>query len=405
MASAAGLTPGKDFDRFEMFGGRKRCNVLDDGTITAYFGDESYAEDGSNGQVMVYQPAFYYKVLPVIYEENKESGIGYHLRKANYYVTSRPHAGFKLHPAFIGEDGHKVDYILYSAYEGCIFDSSADDYLRNDEQIADFNADMLSSISGVKPASGKAQSLTRANSEKLASNRGAGWHIDTIKSVSANQLLMIIEYGAMNMQAEIGQGIVSITDNASENCSSLTGSTFSLGSKTGQATETVNEIAGVKNTYSTNGKVAISYRGVENPWGNIWKHINGINIWSDGKMAGGQPYIADDFGFNETKNIDNYKPVGFTLPSTSGHIKTMGYGSEEFDWLFLPSEICEASNSPIVDYISVTSNVNGYKTAQMNGFWYSGVNSGLFCCGFTSNTGYKSRTFGVRLLYIPTKAH
>ena len=65
LAGAYDKTAGADFDQFEMFGGRKRCNVADDGTIVAYYGDEDYAEDGSMGQVMVYQPAFYYKVVPL----------------------------------------------------------------------------------------------------------------------------------------------------------------------------------------------------------------------------------------------------------------------------------------------------------------------------------------------------
>jgi hypothetical protein len=37
-----------------MYGGRMRCNVTDNGTITAFYGDSNYKEDGSNGQVMVY---------------------------------------------------------------------------------------------------------------------------------------------------------------------------------------------------------------------------------------------------------------------------------------------------------------------------------------------------------------
>lgn len=391
LAGAAGLTPGKDFDRFEMFGGRKRCNVLDDGTITAYFGGESYAEDGSNGQVMVYQPAFYYKVVPVIYDENKESGIGYHLRKANYYVTSRPHAGFKLHPAFIGEDGQKVDYILYSAYEGCIFDSSADDYLRNDEQIADFNADMLSSISGSKPVSGKKQNLTLSNAEKLASNRGAGWHIDTVKSVSANQLLMMIEYGTMNMQSAVGQGIVKLSDVPSdENNSLTTGATATLGNAIGQAD-------------GENGLTAISYRGVENVWGNIWKYVEGVNIWGDGTMSGGQPYIANNYNFSESIHSGNYLPTGFTLPNFDGFIKAIGYGSENYDWLMIPSEIGGTSSLPVGDYTWIVSNLNGYKTARIGGRWSYTSYSGCFAWHFNSDRSVYNRGFGCRLTYVPNK--
>jgi hypothetical protein len=32
-----------------MYGGRMRCNVADDGTINAFYGDPTYADDGSNG--------------------------------------------------------------------------------------------------------------------------------------------------------------------------------------------------------------------------------------------------------------------------------------------------------------------------------------------------------------------
>ena len=59
IAGAAGLTAGTDFDGVNAFGGRRRCNLADDGTVNAYFGDAGYTEDGSNGQVMVEQPRFF----------------------------------------------------------------------------------------------------------------------------------------------------------------------------------------------------------------------------------------------------------------------------------------------------------------------------------------------------------
>ena len=124
LAGAYGLNAGTDFDAFPMFGGRRRCNVAADGTINAYYGDESYTEDGTNGQVMVYQPAFYYKVVPLELEKNTVSGIGNHLRKANYYVSSKPVFGFKRHPLFYDEQGNPVDYVLLSAYEGSMYDVS-----------------------------------------------------------------------------------------------------------------------------------------------------------------------------------------------------------------------------------------------------------------------------------------
>ena len=404
LAGAVNLSQGADFDKFQMYGGRRRCNVLDDGTITAYYGDESYTEDGSNGQVMVYQPAFYYKVVPLKLEKNTDSGIGYHLRKANYYVSSKPKTGFKLHPAFYDENGNAINYILFSADEGSMFDVSAKAYVNdNVDSITYEDGDLLCSVAGKKPISGLRKGIgTKANLETMAQNRGSGWHLETIKATSVNQLLMMIELGAMSTQEGIGQGVVSITGNTAYNCSSLTGSTADLGNGTGQAKETVNEIGGTQTAYTESGKLAVSYRGMENPWGNISKHIQGINLWGDGSMCGGQPYIADDFNFSESKNTDNYKPVGFTLPNANGYIKAMGYGSEEYDWLFMPSEIGGTSALPVGDYVYVASNLNGYRIAQSGGGCRSGDYAGSFYQIVNGTVGDRSRGAGGRLVYIPT---
>lgn len=405
LAGAVGLSQGADFDKFAMYGGRKRCNVLDDGTITAYYGDEGYTEDGSNGQVMVYQPAFYYKVVPLKLEKNSDSGIGYHLRKANYYVSSKPKTGFKLHPAFYDENGNEVGYILYSADEGSMFDVSTKAYVNDnvDESITYEEGDLLCSVAGKKPISGLRKGIgTKSNLETMAQNRGSGWHLETIHATSANQLLMMIELGMMNSQTGVGQGVIKITDNTAYNCSSLTGSTSGLGNGTGQATSTVNEIGGVETAYTTAGKVSVSYRGIENPWGNISKHTQGLNIWGDGTMAGGQPYVANDFTFDESKHADNYESVGFTLPNRNGYISAMGYGSEKYDWLLMPSEVEGTSALPVGDYIFIAQNLNGYRITQSGGGWRSGDNAGSFYIIANGSTGGRSRGGGGRLIYVPT---
>lgn len=405
LAGAVNLSQGSDFNKFTMYGGRRRCNVLDDGTITAYYGDENYAEDGSNGQVMVYQPAFYYRVVPLKLGKNTDSGIGYHLRKANYYVSSKPKTGFKLHPAFYDENGNEIDYILYSADEGSMYDVSAKAYVNDnvDESITYEDGDLLCSVAGKKPISGLRKRIgTKVNLETMAQNRGQGWHLETIHATSANQLLMMIELGMMNSQTGIGKGVVSINGNASYNCSSLTGSTAELGNSTGQAKETINEIGGIQTTETANGKVSISYRGIENPWGNIWKHIQGINIWGDGSMGGGQPYVAKDFAFNEAKHSDNYKPAGFTLANSNGWINAMGYGSEEYDWLLMASEIGGSSALPVGDYFYRAEDLNGYRIVRLGGGCRSDNTAGVFFWYCADGAGAHDQNRGGRLVYVPT---
>ena len=405
LAGAANLTKGSDFDKFTMFGGRKRCNVADDGSIVAWYGDADYKEDGSMGQVMVYQPKFYYLVCPVEYDPI-DTGIGYHLRKANYYVSEKPRAGFRLHPAFYDASGNEIDYFLTSAYEGSIYDASASAYLLNDEQVMNTGEDKFSSIAGARPASGSSQNLTRPNIEAMAQNRGTNWHGDLIKQVSAEQMLMLIEMGMMNLQTAIAQGIVSLPwttgSDTTSSYAAATGSTASLGNGTGRAEKTTTYEGGVAKEYTVDGKTSVCWRGKENFWGNIWKFVYGINIWGNGKMGGGQPYICSDFSFAESKNSGNYEPAGFTVTNANGYISAMGY-STACDWLFIASECLGNSSLPVGDYTYITVNLNGYRIALLGGYWHSGGGAGGFCWSLVDGVGYRYRSVGGRLVYIPTR--
>ena len=405
LAGAANLSKGSDFDKFTMFGGRKRCNVADDGSIVAWYGDADYKEDGSMGQVMVYQPKFYYLVCPVEYDPI-DTGIGYHLRKANYYVSEKPRAGFRLHPAFYDASGNEIDYFLTSAYEGSIYDASASAYLLNDEQVTNTGEDKFSSIAGARPASGSSKNLTRPNIEAMAQNRGTNWHGDLIKQVSAEQMLMIIEMGMMNLQTAIAQGVVSLPwttgSDTTSSYAAATGSTASLGNGTGRAEKTTTYEGGVAKEYTVDGKTSVCWRGKENFWGNIWKFVYGINIWGNGKMGGGQPYICSDFSFAESKNSGNYEPAGFTVTNANGYISAMGY-STACDWLFIASECLGNSSLPVGDYTYITVNLNGYRIAQLGGGWDYGGNAGGFGWHLVDGVGGRYRDVGGRLVYIPTR--
>ena len=405
LAGAANLSKGSDFDKFSMFGGRKRCNVADDGSIVAWYGDADYKEDGSMGQVMVYQPKFYYLVCPVEYDPI-DTGIGYHLRKANYYVSEKPRAGFRLHPAFYDANGNEIDYFLTSAYEGSIYDASASAYLLNDEQVMNTGEDKFSSIAGARPASGSSQNLTRPNIEAMAQNRGTNWHGDLIKQVSAEQMLMIIEMGMMNLQTAIAQGIVSLPwttgSDTTSSYAAATGSTASLGNGTGRAEKTTTYEGGVAKEYTVDGKTSVCWRGKENFWGNIWKFVYGINIWGNGSMGGGQPYICNDFNFAESRNSENYEAAGFTVANAGGYISAMGY-STTCDWLFIASECLGNSSLPVGDYTWLTANLNGYRIAPLGGSWADGGGAGAFYWRLGSGVGDRFRFIGGRLVYVPTK--
>ncbi len=387
LAGAEGLSAGADFDGIQCFGGRRRCNVADNGTITAYYGDSNYREDGSNGQVMVYQPKFYYRVIPLTMNE-VQNGKGFHLRKAQYYVSPVPKDGFKLHPAFV-KAGTERPYILKSAYEGCLHNGSA--YILNDAQQATENTlktYKLSSIANAKPASGLTQQLTRRNCGITAENRGTGWSQEYGATAAATQILMLVELGTFNTQETIGRGVVDKTDDGSTSMTNNTGATASLGNASGMAS-------------GTNGLVSVSYRGEENPWGNIWKFVDGLNIEAYSKN---ELYVADNtFSDNASAAPSNYVNAGITLAKANGYVSAMAY-SEIFDWLFFPSETLGDDHLPVGDYFWQNNAATNFLVARLGAYWNDGSVAGGFCWHVNNAVSYRSRSIGGRLVYVPIAA-
>lgn len=407
LAGAVNRTPGEGFDGINCFGGRKRCNLTNDGRVAAYYGETGFSTTGkltqavdrnpegtetpdttlqfASGtvvQVMVEQPKFYYKVVPLNVEKKHKGGI---TRKVRYYVSDTPKAGFKLHPAFV-ENGNENEKIYVAAFEGSLYDASAAVYILDDSQVADFTADMLSSIANAKPLSGLTQSATRANVRKLAEKRGSGWEQAYAATVSASQMLMLIEYASFNMQSCIGNGAVSKTDDGATNMSEPTGTTINLGNASGVAA-------------NFNGIQMISYRGEENFWGNIWGWVDGINQYMDATTHEGTIYIADHT-FTDDIGTGAYEDAGIIAVFGDGYVSAFCY-SEKYDWLFIPGELLGNTALPVGDYC--WNGNTGWRVAVLGARWGSGLNAGAFYWHLHNASSSRYRNVGGRLVYVPSK--
>ena len=418
LAGASGRTAGSDFDNFAPWQ-RRRCILTNDGVVLAYYGEAGYTETGAlteaitkdgttyaigtEVQVMVEQKPVWYRVVPIKITPNTDSNVGYHGQIIQYYVTDKPKVGFALHPAFYGE----VRPIYMSAYEGSYYDTALGRIFNDDSDTSTTinTGDKLCSIgNNTKPISGLYKVMTKANFELIAQNRGSDWHLETIQINMLNILLFAIEYASFNSQNEIGAGVTGITDSSSYNCASLTGSTISLGNASGRATSTINEKGETQTTETDADKTSVSYRGVENIWGNIWKHINGINIHGDGTQAGGQIFVNPTLsGYSEQTMASPYVAVAVTLPSSDGYIKYFGFDSNH-PWILIPSKTGSGADSakPIGDHCYKTEDLNGYRVARSGGVWDSGTAAGASCWGGTNGAGYRIRRIGGRLMYIPS---
>lgn len=408
LAGAVNRTPGEGFDNILCFGGRKRCNLTNDGRVAAYYGEAGFSTTGkltqavdrnpagtenpdaslqfASGtivQVMVEQPKFYYKVVPLEIEKKKKGGI---TRKVRYYVSDTPKAGFKLHPAFI-ENGNENEKIYLAAFEGSLYDSSASAYILDDSQVADFAADLLCSIANAKPLSGLTQNATRANVRKLAEKRGSGWEQAYIATASASQMLMLIEYASFNMQSAIGQGAVNKTDDGSSNMAEATGVTINLGNASGTAS-------------NANGVQFVSYRGEENFWGNIWGWIDGINEYMDATTHEGTIYIADH-SFADDTGTGAYEDAGIIAVYGNGYVSAFCY-SEKYDWLFIPGELLGNTALPVGDYC--WNGNTGWRVAGLGARWVDGLSAGAFYWVLDHASSGRARYIGGRLVYVPSKA-
>lgn len=399
IAGSSNFTSGADFDALTPWGGRKRCILTDSGVVLAYRGDAGYTETGAltqaitvggneyaigtKVQVMVEQPIFYIKAVPVK-AENASSGRGKQYTKARYYISPTPKTGFTAPRAFMDEHGIYQDKIYLSAFEGSIYDTSATAYLKADEQVADFATDLLCSIAGAKPASGLTQNLTRANVRKLCNNRGTGWQSHSIYAMAVTEWLLMIEYATLDAQRAVGRGVCDFTDDGSTNMAVVTGATSGLGNGSG-----IDPNGGV------NGKCSVSYRGEENLWGNIWTWLDLINILAKGvnevwlHKAGAT--VADD-------TTEGYECFGANFTHSNGYQDRFGI-DPNFPDMLIPTR-CSGSDVFTGNYAYQNYTYNGFLIAGLGGRWCDASRCGFYLT-LANASSNRYRDFGGRLLYVP----
>jgi hypothetical protein len=377
VASAAGLTAGANFNAPSAGAWvLRRCNLWDDGTPTAYYGDTCFSDTGvatgggEMGQVMVQVPKFYY------YREYNAGTTTYY-----WFVTTTAATtidvglgvgaqAVKIHPAFTRNSVTKANIYL-SAYEGYYNTSTT----------------MLESKSGVKPSTtplSVGYAATIANLRTAAHLRAGAvadkWEIQDYLTTCAVQLLYLIEYGGFHSSALLSAGVTDITDDGSTNMAINTGYTSALGNASGQVTVT---------HYQTSETThAMSYRGIENFYGNIHKHIDGINIKADRN-----PWIADH-GFANDTFAAPYVDTTLTLYNTSDFLGDIATNAT-YDYGFLPSAGGGSGTTKLCDYyMQSTGNLHPI----YGGRWGWGV----YAFGVLNNSAASNATrdVGSRLMYI-----
>lgn len=371
-----------DFNNHVVWGGMKRCNLSNVGIVNAWYGDAGFAYNGTNGQVMVWVPAFWYK---------SEKDVA--TTKIKWWVSGVPLAGYKIHPAFVSS-GKQLAGFYMSAFEGCAYDTSGSAYNTTDAAGVDFTAttgDKFSSIAGAKPMSGKNNATaTLPNFRIIAQNRGTGWQLQNFNQICAIELLYLIEYASFYSQSVLSAGVTNITDDGSTNMSVNTGFTGGVGG------------AGSSDLGNASGEVAIahyqtsetthpfSYRGIENFYGNIWKWVDGINI-----KGNNNPWIADN-GFVSDQFSAPYVDTGLTLLAANDYVSLIAF-NPALDYGFLAATGSGSSSTYLTDYYYQST---GNLSALFGGRWSDGANAGAFSWSLSDPASDVNRYRGARAVFF-----
>ncbi len=380
-----------DFDNLSPWKDMKRCMVNDDKSVNYYIDSDfpnkigrvvnplyTQGDDadysGAHGQVMVEIPRFYYA------SANPSAKV------YEYYVSPVPSKGFQIHPAFV-RNGEKLQKVYYSAFEGFyqggkmasiagVVPSTSDG--KSDEgfsPIAAYPATVLGTH-GIATNGGDIR-----NCRYWAQQRGVGWGIHDFLTICAWQLLYMVEYANWNSQNMIGKGIVDKVT-GTNNRASKTGATIFLGNTSGREG-------------GTDGLTSVSYRGIENPWGNIYKWVDGINLNNAGDYG---VYVADH-DFESDKFTGNYEKIA-TFPSTASAWRNITDISYARGYSFFPAT---ASGTTYTTYLcdGLYSSTTSTRVARFGGIWADGLPAGAFCWTVSNDSSYADRYLGSRLLLLP----
>ena len=361
----------------------RRCVMNDAGVIQYYLHptDSTKKEDGTpaiitgeDGQVMVEIPKFYYKkVIDGTYTTWKLSHLAID--------------GYTLHPAFI-KDGVEVSNRYIGAYDACVYDTSAGAYvnglnLDNADALYDYADDKLSSVSGKYPVVG----ITRAQARQLASNRGIGWRQLDFALWSAIQMLYVIEYQSLFSQNKTGAGntngsYLESSSNQNDSPHTIAGASNALGNTSTNTTTG----AGVS---AKPGTSFMSYRGIENFYGNTWTWLDGANI---NVGTAGTFYTSNTTAHFADDTTTNYQLVTSSFPTASGYPSNF----LNADGYFLPSNATGGSTTTyLTDYLYSIASLNRVLLA-VGGASNAGA-AGVFYLDAYVASSYRYRGVSARL--------
>lgn len=375
----------------------KGCLLNDSGEVVEYLSPTNWrAHDltGARGQVMVEIPAHYRKFVT--------EGT-----KRRVYLSEFPLPGY-----------HFVKKSYVSAYEAT-FERSTGKLCSVVNLDANYRgADNQAAWDGTyrtvlgRPTTVKSRTAFRTAARLRNASATSEWNCSVYEQYKSIYWLFVVEYATLNSQLAynaakdlngyaqggLGNGVTDMSDWGGFNgyypfapC----GHSDSLSNASGEVAYVVkNEDDSTRCTVYVN-----RYRGIENPFGHIWKWTDGINIEVKTDADGGtsKVYVATD-----PANFNDVNYTGFEMRGlearTDGYITAMIFG----EWGdMMPLSVGGGSTTYFCDYHYTYIVSGGLRGVLFGGSAHDGADAGFASANSNNAPSSASALIGSRLCFLP----
>lgn len=253
--------------------------------------------------------------------------------------------------------------------------------------------------------------LTRDQFRQAARKRGSGWEMYTYNAHKTLFWLFAVEYATLDSQKPfnaqkdangfaqggLGPGPTQMTDWTNfNNANPLIpcGYTNEFGNGSGEKAYVVKNASG--GTHAT--LMANRYRGIENPFGHIWKYTDGANI----QVTTGDSGLSILWTTDDPSNFSDTSYTGYdkkgNICRTNGYVKKMLLGE---DGDIVATEIGGSSSTYWCDYYYTYTQANRLQVVLVGGYAGDGSRAGLADVNSGNAPSDADRSLGSRLCFFP----
>lgn len=313
--------------------------------------------------------------------------------------------------------GYKyVDDFFISSYEATIYrskdllmsrlgvDSTYNEY-RGGDNTAEWDGTYRSLLG--RPVT----NLTRDQFRQAARKRGSGWEMYTYNAHKILFWLFAVEYATLDSQKPfnaqkdangfaqggLGPGPTQMTDWTNFNNANPIipcGYTNEFGNGSGEKAYVVKNASG--GTHAT--LMANRYRGIENPFGHIWKYTDGANI----QVTTGDAGLSILWTTDDPSNFSDTSYTGYdkkgNICRTNGYAKKMLLGE---DGDIVATEVGGSSSTYWCDYYYTNTSANRMQVVLVGGYADNGSYAGLARVNSDVAPSVAARNLGSRLCFFP----